>query len=71
MQTIHRLVYRLDFYFCRVAKRPRDVFAGTAAINEILKVELDRRVRFACPPQEETRSEIAFHLSDYIFGRSS
>jgi hypothetical protein len=25
------------------------------------KVERDLRARFACPPQEETRPEVAFH----------
>ncbi len=31
-------------------------------LGSILKVEPDRRAGFACPPQEETRSAIAFHL---------
>ncbi|MEI8207172.1 MAG: hypothetical protein WCG03_09875, partial [Kiritimatiellales bacterium] len=31
-------------------------------LGSIFKVEPDRRAGFACPPQEETRSAIAFHL---------
>jgi mevalonate kinase len=51
-------------YFERIFDR---MDASVGEVIQAAEVERDRRARFACPPQEETRPAVAFHQNQTAF----